>query len=181
MRAIAQNLQNQIPRLIEPALNIPQARLMDSKVIEVRAQETQDGEGPQKSKSRRAARRVRPGINDAKSPALNWPHDPGKWGVPRQSWTAANKMLWLMRVATAELNLKEISGPAIAETFNTHFRQAGPLEKRSVVRDLGRLKQHGPALVSDDASKSPTEWFLTEEGTKEADKLVLEAKGPASA
>ncbi len=172
IRTIAANLQSQLPRLIEGPLNIPQGNLPERTTLVV---EPNNGER-QHSKSARARRTPRTANGEARSAAADWSHDPSKWGIPRQSWSASLKILWLLRVATSELGTKEMSGPAIAATFNKHFRQARALNSRSMSRDLGTLKQRTPsALVSDDATQSPIVWFLTEEGIKEADKLIAEA------
>ena len=115
------------------------------------------------------------------SQPLNWQHKPEKWGTPRQSWTAGQKILWTLYVVSKEVNQAEVGGPVIAETFNAHFRQSGPLRKKNMPRDLSSLKLKSPAQVMDNTTKNPIAWYLTEEGIKEAERLVLEAKGTTSA
>jgi hypothetical protein len=174
MQGIAENLQAQIPRLLEPALNIPQGYLPGGRVVEVKANENEDR--PHRQKATRSARRTGSAKSETNSGAPNLTHNPEQWGVPRQAWSSPQKILWLLRVATAQLSIKELSGPAIAAVFNKHFRQAGTLQTKSMSRDLGALKQRSPALVCDDPNQTPIAWFLTEEGMKDADKLVAEAK-----
>ena len=133
-----------------------------------------------KPKPRSKGGRRRSGQSIAPQP-VTWQHDPGKWGTPRQSWTAPQKILWTMYVALQEVNARELGGPTIADTFNTSFRQFGPLHKNSMPRDLGSLKKKTPAQVMDNPTSSPITWYLTDEGIKEAEKLVIEAKGGPSA
>jgi hypothetical protein len=65
----------------------------------------------------------------------------------------------------------------IAETFNANFREAELLSKQNMPRDLGKLKSRSPALVGSHDDASPITWFLTDEGVKEAVRLVDDAKG----
>ncbi|HJT36363.1 MAG TPA: hypothetical protein VJ783_30350, partial [Pirellulales bacterium] len=117
---------------------------------------------------------------ETKSQPLEFRHDAGRFGIPRQEWTAGKKIVWLLHVVSQQAQVSEISGPVIAATFNKHFRQAGSLNKQGMSRDLGGLKQRGPALVGDNANSSPITWFLTNEGQKEAERLVIEARGEAA-
>lgn len=96
--------------------------------------------------------------------------------MPRQSWTAGQKILWTLYVIDKEVDQKEVSGPVIAETFNSAFRQFGPLKKQNMPRDLGILKKKTPAQVMDNTTMSPITWYLTEEGIKEAEKLFVDAR-----
>jgi hypothetical protein len=97
--------------------------------------------------------------------------------MPRQLWTAPQKILWTLYVAAKEKGQTELSGPVIAETFNVQFKQFGPLSKQSMPRDLGNLKKR--SQVMDNATHAPITWYLTDEGSKEAEKLVAEGKGGA--
>lgn len=111
---------------------------------------------------------------------VDWRHDTTKYGSPKQAWKTADKALWLLYVSAIEANVKELSGSQIVLTFNKHFRQAGQLKIWNVNRDLGRLKtssQGQPPLVSEDTTKNPPTWFLTEAGIKAAQKLVGESLG----
>ena len=171
---ITNNLREQFAGLIQPAADITQGQSPQN-LIESTVQPT---ENVGKGKGVKRPRKTSPnGTGDAATTIVTWSHDPGKWGTPRQAWTAWQKILWLLYVVDQEKSIKELSGPAIADTFNTHFRQAGLLKKNSMPRDLGGLKQRSPSLTSDRADNSPITWFLTEEGIKEAIKLVNEAKG----
>jgi hypothetical protein len=97
--------------------------------------------------------------------------------MPKQAWSGWQKILWVLYVIGKETGQTEVSGPAIAETFNTLFKQFGLLAKQSMPRDLGGMKKkRTPALVLDNPTQTPITWFVTEEGTREAEKLVADAK-----
>lgn len=117
---------------------------------------------------------------DTTSPATNAPldfrHDPVKFGTPKQSWSTSEKALWLLHVVE-----KELSGAVLVATFNKHFRQAGTINVSHTNRDLGRLKSKSPAVVGEDTTHTPPQWFLTEEGVRQALKLVGDALGRATA
>lgn len=125
---------------------------------------------------RRKKRATAPRSGDAQPEADNTPidfrHDPAKFGTPKQSWKTADKSLWLMHVVATEL-----SGAVMVATFNKHFRQAGTITVSNSNRDLGRLKSKSPAVVGEDTTQTPPRWFLTEEGTRQAMKLVADALG----
>jgi hypothetical protein len=171
IRVIRESLQEQVTGLIAPAANIVRGNLSELPLEPIKPEVI--------SKPKRAARTRRAGAGNGEvaSPALDWSHDPGKWGTPRQAWKAWQKILWLLLVAAEERGVREMSASCIVDTFNKHFRQAGLLHKSSMTRDMASLKQRLPALVGDHADKSPITWFPTEEGIKEGQRLVAEAKG----
>lgn len=116
----------------------------------------------------------------AEEAAIDFKHDPAKWGNPRQSWTSAQKAAWLLYVVKNQQGINELSGISVTETFNKHFRQSGMIKTHNVNRDLGKYKSKTPPWVGEDATKTPPTWFLTDEGEKEARKLVAEATGTAN-
>jgi hypothetical protein len=133
-----------------------------------------------KSSGRSKGGRRLKGTATAAAPAVSvvWTHDAAKWGMPKQSWPETNKALWLLYVMTKETGKSEVSGPSIADTFNDKFRQFGPLKKPNLPRTMGRLKTNSPAYVMDNTGAFPIAWYLTNEGTKAAERLVIEAKSP---
>lgn len=173
--ALVDNLRQQVTGLL-PQLG----KIADDRVAAKFVESSTEPEIVNLVKPRRtvAAKSRRSGLvsQSAKS-TVAWSHDPDKWGNPRQQWTTPKKLLWLLYVATSETGVSELSGPAIADAFNTKFRETGLLQKRNMPRDLGGLKLK--TLVGSDNDRSPIAWFLTEEGRKEAVKLVTEAKGSA--
>jgi hypothetical protein len=117
----------------------------------------------------------------AEEDAVDWKHDPSKYGSPKQGWSTADKSLWLLYVVSQEAGVRELSGQRIVATFNKHFRQAGTIQIRYVSRDLGGLKvKKTPAPVAEDTTKTPSAWFLIDEGVKMAQSLVADALGRTS-
>ena len=136
--------------------------------------------------SRRRARPPRrnsgPAIQPSHLPAfgngaLDWPHDPAMWGTAQQGWTTAKKAMWLLYVIGRQGQTTQLSTGRITATFNKHFKQAGLIRQNNLARDLGKLKSQPSAPVSEDTTKTPGEWFLTQAGEKEAALLVNEALG----
>jgi hypothetical protein len=113
---------------------------------------------------------------DSQEVAVDFRHDPAKYGTPSQSWTTAMKALWLLYVVSQETETQEMSGRRTALTFNKHFRQAKEVTVANVNRDLGRAKIKGQ-FVGEDATKSPTAWYLTEEGVKAVQTQIASAQG----
>jgi hypothetical protein len=136
--------------------------------------------------SKRARRKTRSATDVAggngKDTAIDWRHDTATYGSPLQKWKNAQKAIWLLYVGASAANVPEMSNGTIAATFTKHFRQAGPIRKSNLARDLGLLKvgKNGtPPLVSEDTSKNTPVWYLTDAGVKEAQSLVVEALGQA--
>ena len=84
-----------------------------------------------------------------------------------------------MYVIKQAAGTKELSGSIIAESFNLSFKQFGTLRKNHMPRDLGALKLKQPPLVLDDPGKVPIQWFLTDAGLKEAERLIDQSKQAA--
>jgi hypothetical protein len=127
-------------------------------------------------------RRSGTGTNESKEsgPAIDWKHNPAKYGMPKQDWNVAKKSLWLLYVVSEELKITELSAGQIAKTFNKHFKQAGSIRPSNVSRDLGKQKVGvTPSPVGEDNTKAPATWYLTDEGRKQAQTSV--AEGIASA
>jgi hypothetical protein len=131
---------------------------------------------------RRKPARKRKAINgngaddEAVEEAVDWRHDPARYGTPSQTWTTAIKALWLLYVVSQDTDTKEMSGRRIALTFNKHFRQAKEVTVANVNRDLGRVKIKGQ-FVGEDTTKSPSAWYLTEEGVKAVQTQIAAALG----
>ena len=128
------------------------------------------------AKRRIASKRPTPGA-DTSDAAVDWRHDPAKYGSPAQAWSSANKAIWLLYVLSEATDIKELSAKRIADTFNKHFRQAKTILAFNVSRDLGKLKGKAPAPVGEDTTKDPSAWYLTAEGNKVAQGLVAKALG----
>lgn len=115
--------------------------------------------------------------DDSGEVAVDWRHEPAKYGTPSQSWTTVMKALWLLYVVTQETDVREMSGRRIMLTFNKHFRQAKEVTVANVNRDLGRAKLKSPAWVAEDTTKSPSAWYITEAGLKAAQSQIAAALG----
>lgn len=111
-----------------------------------------------------------------KAKALELTNDPAKYGAPLQSWPALDKAVWLMHVVQGTLNISELSASEISETFNKHFKQLGKIRSSNISRDFGNKKAGAKAIVGENANIYPAKWFLTEEGTKMAQKLIQSLK-----
>lgn len=181
---IAQQLGQQVAGLLEPAAAIVEpgsAPLFAAKPTS-EATEIPDNVKKKKRKTRSSGQR-RNGQNGTtpSSPSPDWQHNAANWGTPRQTWTAQQKILWVLYVMGKEVDQTEFGGPTIADVFNGKFKQFGPLKKNNMSRDLGALKTKTPhAYVMDNTSVSPFSWYLTEEGTREAERLIADAKSGGS-
>lgn len=151
---------------------------IESQVVGNRAKNPSDDENKKGNKNRgRGSRRRTSNGDGTPSAPITWHHDPAKWGMPTMDWTAGQKIIWTLYVVSKETGKTEVGGPSIAETFNMQFKQFGPLTKQNMPRDLGNLKAKAPAQVMDNSTARPITWYLTEEGIKEAEKLIAGAKG----
>lgn len=174
---ITQQLGKQLAGMTQPLAGIVDS----SRVIETQTvQENGEAGLAQKSAAKLTRKRSRKAGENGRSQLITWQHDSAAWGTPKQAWTAAQKILWIMYVIGKATGQSEIGGPTIAESFNKAFKQFGTLKKKSMPRDLGALKTKSPALVLDNTAECPITWYLTETGILEAEKLVAEARGDST-
>jgi hypothetical protein len=117
------------------------------------------------SASPRRRRRSERTTADAGAKAIVWTHDPSRWGMPRQSWSASNKAMWLLFVANEAAGVKEMSSAEITCTFESMFREAKI--SNHVPRDLRREKQAGRVVETPDGH-----WFLTQQGIDYVKKVI---------
>lgn len=139
------------------------------------------GDGKRKSMRRRRATATATiagnGSENVGDDAVTWRHDTGKWGTPKQEWSVGKKIIYLLYVAKQEANQSEMTGRSIVATFNKHFKSAGMLRSKHINGELERLKDRALAPVSEDVTKTPSMWFLTQQGDKEAANLINDALG----
>src|SRR6185312_8793739 len=177
---IAQNLGRQFAGLLQPAAQIVEGEeVFPPRAISLPTASGEPATPKRRSRGRKRASSTTASENrgsDADS-AINWRHDPAKWGSPRQEWNTASKAIWLLYVAGNETPQKELTSKRISNTFNKHFKQAGPILTNNVARDLGKLKVGRDAAVSEDTTQDPSPWFLTDAGIRRAQALVAEALG----
>jgi hypothetical protein len=113
------------------------------------------------------------------SEVVTWQHDVSKWGAPKQGWKAGQKVLWLLYVIKNEVQVTELTAANISDTFAAKFKHSGTLKKTSMPSIMKSLATNDPVLVMCDAAKVPNTWYLSDEGAKAAEKLVVEARTPA--
>jgi hypothetical protein len=178
---IADRVGQQFIGLLQPAADIVSGDITET-VQPTQAVPSVDGK-------RKALRRKRTSATaavtagsttEAGDGSIAWRHDADKWGTPKQEWSVSNKIVYVMHVAKVAANKSDITSPSIVATFNKLFKSAGQLSSKNIVRDLNKLKQNDPALVSDDNTQSPTVWFLTQQGEREGVRLISEARGLGS-
>jgi hypothetical protein len=176
---IAQAIGQQMTGLLSPAANIVDGEIIEDKKVFpeqdnlLRTRKKRSG----KSSSVTSSSRHISG-DDVEAVALEWVHDPSKWGTPEQSWNTTKKSIWLLFVTSKNLDISELSGKQVAATFNKHFRQSGEVKTSRVNRDLGVLKtKNKPPFIGENTSQTPSKWYLTQEGEKYAQELVDQALG----
>lgn len=180
---IRQALAQQFAGLLNPAADIIEGRVSNQSVKAGGSGEITEEIPRRKRKTRLTHSKSAAQGEAGEELAIDWRHDTTKYGSPQQSWNASEKAIWLLYVAGIEASVPELSGTRITLTFNKHFRQAGQIKTGQVNRDLGRMKtarKGEPPWVSEDTTKAPPAWFLTEAGNKAAQKLVAQALGQQS-
>ena len=163
-------LGQQIAGLLKPVdavVESPSAR-EQSPSVEVEA--GVDGNGAKRRKSTRAPGRK--GDEKGPSVAVDFQHDPERWGTPKQTWSVQQKTIWLLYAIQQQSGKHNLPAVVIVKTFNKHFKEAGLLELKNIYRDLRALKMKTPSPVGEDTTKARPEWFLTDEGSKQGAALV---------
>lgn len=177
---IAQSVGQQVAGLLGPTGNIVEGEIVsDGGQKALPPPITEKTSTKKRSSGKRRTVASSANGNTNKETALDWRHDPTKWGTPQQSWKTAEKAIWLLYVVGKETDVTELTSYRIAETFNKHFRQAKTIHKGNVYRDLGKLKTKPDSPVSEDTRTTPSVWFLTTTGEKLAQELVTKALGQA--
>lgn len=172
---ISRNLGEQMSSLLQPAGAIIEGEIATGLLTS--ANNSHPSEGATTKKARRR-RHQTVNVNGEVPPAIDFKHDSGKFGNPKQDWKTAQKAQWLLYVAKEVTGIAELSAKDLVTTFNKHFRQSGTITASNVTRDLGRLKvTDTPSPVGEDPTKSPPLWYLTDEGRKRAQGFVAEALG----
>jgi hypothetical protein len=176
---ISRNLAAQIGGMMTPAANIVEGSnpALGRDAIDITPVAASTGGG--RSNKRAARRPATTGTVAEGKPAkeFDWTHDVQSWGNPVQGWNPTQKSLWLLYIVKAQGVTTEMTAGQIANTFNKHFKQAGTIQAGNVSRDLGKAKVQAPAKVGENAAKSPSTWFLTDEGNKLAVELVALGRG----
>lgn len=179
--SITNNLGRQVAGFFQPAAEIAnQTQSQPTNFIEA---EIVNSSRPTKRRGKRVKKNQTAGgpngnLTLQAELALDFKHDPNTWGMPQQLWNTADKSIWLLYVVKKACGVAEMSSGVISHTFNKHFRQSGVVQTGNVTRDLGRRKAESPSLVGQDTTKVDEPWYLSDEGVKFAEKLVIAGKGP---
>lgn len=173
---MTQAIGQQVAGLLAPAAEVVEGEFVHDSSPEP-AKPT-NGTAKNRSTRQRRPRSGSSSSNDeVKVEAINWRHDPEKWGTPQMKWTVVNKSIWLLYVTEQEAGIKELTEHQIAATFNKHFREAKALYIRHIPRELRKLKATANAPVAEDTMKHPSSWYLTTSGKERARELIKEAGG----
>jgi len=129
-------------------------------------------DGPKKRGSRKPRQKSPNG--NGQSFAIDFKHEADKYGVPNIKWSSSTKALWLLYVVKQITNIDAMTTSQLIDTFQKHFKQAKALI--NVTRDLGKMKVDSNLWVGEDTTKNPPEWFITEPGEKQVQKLITEQK-----
>jgi hypothetical protein len=113
---------------------------------------------------------------DTTGQAIDFRHDSATYGNPSQSWSVAQKAIWLLYVLKGIQGLNEIAAPQLLATFNENFKQAKTIHPPHLSRDLGSAKVQNPAPVGEHKGM----WYLTDEGDRQAKELIQSVTTPAS-
>lgn len=114
--------------------------------------------------------------SESEAQAIDFRHDPEKYGNPTQAWKVAEKAIWLLYVLKDSQSTSEASAAQLVATFNKHFKQAKTIYVRHVSRDLGQAKIQNPSLVGENNGL----WYLTNEGDRQAQQLIQGVMSPAA-
>jgi len=141
-----------------------------------------DGQAPSQEAAvakKRAARKSGGGGMKATAEVLKLSIDPATYGSPTQSWTTAQKAIWLLYVIRESLDVKQLTAASITKNFNHHFRSAGSIIAGNVSKYLEKERLKGmEATVGADTSSGTAEYFVTQKGEILAQQLI---KGDAAA
>lgn len=160
------SISNQLANLMTPPSQIVNGGNTAGQLIDVTPDSPSDDRQSNRKKSGNTGR----GSGGKAAPAIDFVNDPTRFGTPSQSWNVAQKSMWILFVLREIKNISSLSAGVIGRTFNKHFRQSGQIRPSNISRDLGKLKTKTgdtPPLVGEDATKSPAEWFLAEEGIRQ--------------
>jgi hypothetical protein len=170
---ISNSIGQQFKNLIQPAGALGEGQSKSTTEITEEAVLTEVKTVPRKKRSQ--SNGASAGRTEKAKP-IDFKNDPVKYGSPVQTWTTLEKSLWLLYVLQTEVNLSEVNATELAETFNKHFKQQGTIRASNISRDFGNQKAGNKATVGENTTLSPTKWYLTDEGSKYAQRLIQSLK-----
>jgi hypothetical protein len=165
--AITAAVQHQLGGLVQPPEFDPEPNLTGSgRILNVTP-----------GNAKKNATRKRSGTTKSSDPGapnvIDFRHDAGTYGSPKQTWSVAQKCIWLLAVLEGIKQIKEATASQLTATYNQQFRAAGKLHPPNVPRDLNSAKVASPSLVGEDKGM----WFLTDAGKVHAQELIKECLG----
>jgi len=177
-----QSISNQLANLMTPPNKIVSDNnsAADREMIDVTPISPPDDRKPNRKKSGNTVR----SSGGKAAPAIDFINDPARFGTPAQAWSLVQKAMWTLFVVGELKQVTSLSAGVISRTFNKHFRQSGEIRPSNISRDLGKMKTKSgetPPLVGEDTTKTPSEWFLVEEGTRQVRELVSRSIGGSQA
>jgi hypothetical protein len=102
--------------------------------------------------------------------AIEFAHNPERFGFPKQDWNTATKAMWLLYVIELQTGQRDVAASVLVATFKHYFKEFGNLLTHNITRDLGGAKKKG--LVNSDPSKNPETWYLLSTGKAEMQSLI---------
>lgn len=175
--AATRTISNQLANLMTPPNQIVNGVAPGGEqLIDVTPDASSDERKSNRKKSGSAAR----GSSGKSAPAVDFVNDAARFGTPSQSWGLTQKAMWTLFVIGELKNTTSLAAGVIGRTFNKHFRQTGEIRPSNISRDLGKVKTKvgdTPPLVGEDTTKSPSEWFLVEEGIRQVRELISKSVG----
>jgi hypothetical protein len=130
-------------------------------------------------KTGRSARRPRGGSRasgENAGTAFEFRHEPATYGNPLQGWGLTQKGVWLLAVLKGISQVSEANASQLAGTFNEKFKPAGVMRPSNLARSFGKSKMLNPPPIGEDKGN----WFLTDEGERQAKELIRSVLAPAS-
>lgn len=172
------NIGQQVAALLEPISGIIEGEAIADRAPNLPSPAQIINGAGRKNRRRKQAPSIGGEAEAASISAVDFVLSPEKFGTPTQQWSTSDKVVWLLYVLDANKSGSEFSTRVIVETFNKHFKQSGTVVTGNVNRDLGRLKSVSkPALVGENTTKTPSAWYLTDEGRRRAQALIAESLG----
>jgi hypothetical protein len=172
---IANSVARQLGNLLDPVDAGTSSRkfVLPARSTDLAAEPIHDV-APAKARKARAARN---GSGASTSPPAAFAHDVEKFGFPEQAFSTLEKSLYVLYVAEAQGAPRELSAVTVTNWFNQIFKSAGAVRGSNVSKYLRGALTAKPAPVGEDVTKSPSVWYLTTEGRKTAEQLVIRARG----
>jgi hypothetical protein len=171
--AISNAVSRQITGLIQPAAALTNGEEPPSNnnVIDAETDSGKTKARPQRKRTSSAK-----ASTETAASAVDFRHDPEKYGNPQQTWSVTQKAIWLLYVLKGIAGLSEVSAAQLVATFNDKFKQAKTIHPPHLPRDLGNAKVQNPAPVGENKGL----WYLTNEGDRQAQQLIQSVLNPSA-